>query len=122
MPASPVCIGVTYADGKHMRMFALCRCVAYGYAAHILFSHFFTADPKKASYGSPRTAPARSGAETQYVPLRQLMFLLYVVFIPCPVTGRSAPKKGGVVIPCAWYTSGKLRYARKSDLTGTVVR
>ncbi len=53
MPASPVCIGVTYADGKHMRMFALCRCVAYGYAAHILFSHFFTADPKKAKVGSP---------------------------------------------------------------------
>ncbi|EOY2629527.1 hypothetical protein AB9L69_23645 [Escherichia coli] len=36
-----------------MRMFAICRCVAYGYAAHILFSHFFTADPKKAKVGSP---------------------------------------------------------------------
>ncbi|HBZ3403953.1 TPA: hypothetical protein MG644_26700 [Klebsiella pneumoniae] len=67
MPASPVCIGVTYADGKHMRMFALCRCVAYGYAAHILFSHFFTADPKKASSGSDSAPPARSGPETQDV-------------------------------------------------------
>ncbi|MEZ4128346.1 hypothetical protein, partial [Salmonella enterica] len=60
-------IGVTYADGKHMRMFALCRCVAYGYAAHILFSHFFTADPKKASSGSDSAPPARSGPETQDV-------------------------------------------------------
>ncbi|HBX2620698.1 TPA: hypothetical protein MHT91_27385 [Klebsiella pneumoniae] len=67
MPASPVCIGVTYADGKHMRMFALCRCVAYGYAAHILFSHFFTADPKKASSGSASAPPARSGPATQDV-------------------------------------------------------
>ncbi|MCQ4061155.1 hypothetical protein FK516_24745, partial [Klebsiella pneumoniae] len=65
--ASPVCIGVTYADGKHMRMFALCRCVAYGYAAHILFSHFFTADPKKASSGSASAPPARSGPATQDV-------------------------------------------------------
>ncbi|NGX74344.1 hypothetical protein EJB37_27845 (plasmid) [Klebsiella pneumoniae] len=24
----------------------ICRCVAYGYAVHILFSHFSTADPK----------------------------------------------------------------------------
>lgn len=67
MPAGWVCIGVTYADGKHMRISALCRCVAYGYAAHILFSHFFTADPKTPSSGSAGTAPARSGLETQDV-------------------------------------------------------
>nr|QTX14931.1 hypothetical protein [Klebsiella pneumoniae] len=30
-----------------MRMSALCRCAEYGYAVHILFSHFSTADPKK---------------------------------------------------------------------------
>ncbi|RSA34459.1 hypothetical protein EGK21_16515 [Enterobacter hormaechei] len=32
----------------------ICRCVAYGYAAHILFSHFSTADPKNTSSGSRR--------------------------------------------------------------------
>lgn len=69
MPAGWVCIGVTYADGKHMRMSALCRCVAYGYAAHILFSHFFTADPKTPSSGSAFRPPARSGPVTQDVAL-----------------------------------------------------
>ncbi|HIE8796696.1 hypothetical protein ABLU85_21065 [Klebsiella sp. GG_Kp154] len=67
MPAGWVCIGVTYADGKHMRMPDLCRCVAYGYAVHILFSHFFTADPKKASPGSAFRPPARCGPATQDV-------------------------------------------------------
>ncbi|HGK4731840.1 TPA: hypothetical protein ACJ2W7_005538 [Klebsiella pneumoniae] len=67
MPAGWFCIGVTYADGKHMRMSALCRCVAYGYAAHILFSHFFTADPKTPSSGSSFASPARSGPATQDV-------------------------------------------------------
>lgn len=66
MPAGWVCIGVTYADGKHMRMSALCRCVAYGYAAHILFSHFFTADPKKGSSGSPSDPPALCGRRRPY--------------------------------------------------------
>lgn len=65
---------------------------------------------------------ARSGPMTQHVPLRQLHFLLYIVFTPCPVTARSPPEKGGVVIPCAWYTSGKLKYARKSDLPETALR
>lgn len=50
-----------------MRMSVLCRCVAYGYVAHILFSHFSTADPKNTSSGSPRTPPARSGPKTQDV-------------------------------------------------------
>lgn len=108
MPAGWVCIGVTYADDWHMRMSALCRCAAYGYAVHILLSHFSTADPKTPSPGSSGTAPARSGLKTQYVLRHRLIFLLYIVFAPCPVTGRSAPVKGGVVIPWAWYTSGKL--------------
>ncbi|HBX7040918.1 TPA: hypothetical protein MIC13_25240 [Klebsiella pneumoniae] len=67
MPAGWVCIGVTYADGKHMRMSAICRCVAYGYAAHILFSHFFTVDPKTPSSGSAFRPPARCGPATQDV-------------------------------------------------------
>ncbi|AUN52689.1 TPA: hypothetical protein MIP74_10865 [Klebsiella pneumoniae] len=60
MPAGLVCIGVTYAYDWHMRMSALCRCAAYGYAAHILFSHFSTADPKKTKVGS---LPARCSNE-----------------------------------------------------------
>ena len=67
MPAGWVCIGVTYADDWHMRMSALCRCAAYGYAVHILLSHFSTADPKTPSSGSLRTPPARSGPATQDV-------------------------------------------------------
>ena len=62
-----ICVCLPYADGKHMRMSAICRCVAYGYAAHILFSHFFTVDPKTPSSGSAGTPPARSGPLTQYV-------------------------------------------------------
>ncbi|PLH98819.1 hypothetical protein B6J40_26255 [Klebsiella pneumoniae] len=67
MPAGWVCIGVTYADDWHMRMSALCRCAAYGYAVHILLSHFSTADPKTPSSGSPSAPPARSGPATQDV-------------------------------------------------------
>ena len=94
-----ICVCLPYADGKHMRMSAICRCVAYGYAAHILFSHFFTVDPKTPSSGSASAPTARSGPETQHVPLAQLIFLLYIVFTPCPVTARAPPEKGGVVIP-----------------------
>ncbi|OSH69565.1 hypothetical protein B7D69_17505 [Klebsiella pneumoniae] len=54
MPAGWVCIGVTYADDLHMRMSGLCRCVAYGYAVPILFSHFSTADPNTTKAGSNR--------------------------------------------------------------------
>ena len=99
LPAGWVCIGVTYADDWHMRMSALCRCAAYGYAVHILLSHFSTADPKTPSSGSSSLPTARSGMKTQHVPRRQLPFLLYIVFIPCPATARSPPEKGGVVIP-----------------------
>ncbi|MFT3163247.1 hypothetical protein ACMWJT_28715, partial [Klebsiella pneumoniae] len=45
----------------------ICRCVAYGYAVHILFSHFSTADPKNTSSGSAFRPPVRSGPETQDV-------------------------------------------------------
>ncbi|HBW8316478.1 TPA: hypothetical protein MFM79_005031 [Klebsiella pneumoniae] len=67
MPIGLVCIGVTYADDWHMRMSALCRCAAYGYAVHILFSHFSTADPKNTSPGSAFRPPARCGPATQDV-------------------------------------------------------
>lgn len=65
---------------------------------------------------------ARRDPLTQDVPLRQLRFLLYVVFLPCPVTARSPPEKGALLILSPWYTSGKLLYVGKSDLPETVIR
>lgn len=50
-----------------------------------------TADPKTHCSGSPRTPPARSGTRTQDVPLYYLLFILYIVFTPCPATARSPP-------------------------------
>nr|ASD48963.1 hypothetical protein [Klebsiella oxytoca] len=38
------------------------------------------------------------------------------------MTGRSPPEKGGVVISCAWYTSGKFEITEKSDHHQTAFR
>lgn len=66
----------------------------------------FCSDPKKGSSGSSSGARARCGAETQDVPLCQLLFLLYVVFTPFPVTRRAGADIAALLISCAWYTSG----------------
>ncbi|MCM7828821.1 hypothetical protein, partial [Enterobacter roggenkampii] len=60
--------------------------------------------------------------ETQHVPRIQLIFILYIVFIPCPVTRRAGADIAALLIPCAWYTSGNTLYARKSDHNETAIR
>lgn len=54
--------------------------------------------------------------------LYQLRELPDVVFLPCPVTRRAAAENRGMIIFWQWYTSGKLLFARKSDLAGTAIR
>lgn len=81
----------------------------------------FTSDPISGGSGSYINAPARRGAETQDVPRRQLSSILYIVLSSCPVTARSPPEKGGVVISSPWYTSGNFVKREKSDPDGTAV-
>ncbi|ECQ2317062.1 hypothetical protein D3F29_22970 [Salmonella enterica subsp. enterica serovar Havana] len=82
MPAGWVCIGVTYADDWHMRMSSLCRCAAYGYAVHILLSHFSTADPKTPSYGSSSPPHNATSCKHNMWCRIQLLMTLYVVSSP----------------------------------------
>ncbi|HBX7705097.1 TPA: hypothetical protein MIG15_19750 [Klebsiella pneumoniae] len=46
------CICAVYACRTGLYRCHICRCVAYGYAVHILFSHFSTADPKNTKVGT----------------------------------------------------------------------
>lgn len=80
------------------------------------------ADPISGGLGSSQLPPTRSGAETQYMPLCQLHFLLDVVFAPCPVTRRAGAKKGALRLSAPWYTSGKFEIEEKSDQPETPVR
>ncbi|EQA2664111.1 TPA: hypothetical protein ACI7LL_004820, partial [Escherichia coli] len=66
--------------------------------------------------------PAHCGQETLHMPLIQLNYLLYVVLIPLSLTRRAGPEKTASLIPCAWYTSGKSRIDKKSDLPETAIR
>jgi hypothetical protein len=74
----------------------------------MLASLFFLEDPKKGSSGSSFITQARSGDKTQYVPRRQLLFLLYIVFTHCPATGCAGADIAALLISPPWYTSGKL--------------
>lgn len=79
------------------------------------FSSHFCPDPKTLSFGSPRTAPARSGPQTQDVVFSQLPLLLYIVLRPRAVTRRAAADIAALLIPSPWYTSGYSEYQGKSD-------
>ena len=80
------------------------------------------ADPISGCSGSAGALPALSGQETQYAAVLLASLTLYVVSLPCPEIGRSAPEKGGVVIHWPWYTSGNFVKREKSDQDGTAVR
>jgi hypothetical protein len=120
MQMQSICIVIAYADGKYMRMPHLCRCPAYGYVEPMLYSLFSRSDPKKASSGSASGARARCGAETQDVALCQLLFLLYVVFTPFPVTRRAGADIAALLI----RVRGTLpeTVGAKSDHTETAIR
>lgn len=88
-----------------------------GIGVYILY-----ADPKKASCGSSFLPLARGGAETQDVPFGQRHVRLYIVLYPVPVTRPTREENSGMIIPCAWYTSGNIAIAEKSDLRKTGIR
>ncbi|ENH4079777.1 hypothetical protein ABV429_004473 [Salmonella enterica] len=50
------------------------------------------------------------------------MMTLYVVFFPRSVTRRPAADIAALLIPWAWYTSGNIAIAEKSDHPETAVR
>lgn len=70
----------------------ICRCVAYGYAVHILFSHFSTADPKNTSYGSSSPSAQRYIPSAQHVVPHTVAHgtICCVVSLDC-----DAPRRGG---------------------------
>ncbi|ECZ7189504.1 hypothetical protein F8344_19740 [Salmonella enterica] len=52
----------------------------------------------------------------------QLLMTLYVVLFPLPVMRRAGAENSDMMISSVWYTSGKLWYSGKSDLTETALR
>ncbi|EDI4631240.1 hypothetical protein CEY46_22795 [Salmonella enterica subsp. enterica serovar Poona] len=81
----------------------------------ILFYLFLREDPKKGRVGSSSAVPTRCGQTTQDMPLCQLIFYLYVVLYPVPVTRPTRAENSGMIIPSPWYTSGNCVITEKSD-------
>ena len=54
--------------------------------------------------------------------LIQLLKLPDVVFTPSPVIRRTGAKKGTLLVPRPWYTSGNFEIEEKSDHPETPVR
>lgn len=108
MLSEQVCIGKAYADGEDMRMHDICRCQAYGYATPIHTSYLFPLRSEnsrfrifKKSFVGQRPAGTVYGASW-------IVFHHHVVFLALIVTRRAAADIAALLIPCAWYTSGKL--------------
>lgn len=84
-----------------------------------VFSH---SDPKKGSSGSAATAPAPASPATQDVAVSSADDDAICCVPPLPRDRPITPLKGGVVISCAWYTSGNPLNCSKSDQAGMVIR
>ena len=85
------------------------------------FSSHFCPDPKTLSPGSPDRHSPSAGPETQDVPHHQLRLLPYVVFQAPIVTHSSVAENSDMIISPPWYTSGKSRFDRNSDLPETTI-
>ncbi|PLD03185.1 hypothetical protein B6I47_16695 [Klebsiella pneumoniae] len=113
MQMQSICIVIAYADGKYMRMPHLCRCPAYGYVEPMLYSLFSRSDPKKASSGSLRTPPARSGPITQYVVVYSATDDAICCVPPLPRDRPLTTGKGRFAYSLTVVHFRKLRKARK---------
>lgn len=91
-------------------------------AERAVVSFSSSADPISGGPGSADRHSPPAGPETQDVPHHQLRLLPYVVFQAMIVTCGSAAEMGASLISPPWYTSGKSRFDRNSDLPETTIR
>ncbi|TKU43469.1 hypothetical protein FDW94_13815 [Citrobacter sp. wls757] len=72
--------------------------------------------------GSSSNPPARCGPVTQYVAVKSFADDAICCVPPRSVTRRPAADIAALLIPWAWYTSGKSLISKKSDHRKTVIR